>query len=334
MYYVAWQLGAFFKARKLCMGTTFDVVHHITWGTFRYPSFLALLRVPLVFGPVGGGERTPLGLLRGLPLKSKVFEIARAVGIHSARLDPLWRLLISRTFLIACKTEETRACIPAAHQGRAVVHAEIGAEVKPARSSIQSQRPMTILYVGRLVGLKGLHISLHALADLKRHGIAFRFRLVGDGPHRRGLEQLALDLGLRDQVVFEGAVSRQEVDKYYNASDIFLFTSLHDSSGNVITEALSHGLPVVCLSLGGPKYFANDLTGRVIEARNRTFEQIVGDLSKALADLCNQPQLRESCSLGARNRATELSWARQVSSLYRLIEQRLKYRRPVRNFVD
>ena len=69
LYYVAWQWGAYGVARRLCRETRFDVVHHITFGVFRHPSFMAFLGLPFVFGPVGGGETAPRPLRKSLPLR-------------------------------------------------------------------------------------------------------------------------------------------------------------------------------------------------------------------------------------------------------------------------
>jgi hypothetical protein len=56
LYYLLWQWGAYRAARQLNRVCRFDVVHHITSGIFRHPSFMAFLDVPFAFGPLGGGE--------------------------------------------------------------------------------------------------------------------------------------------------------------------------------------------------------------------------------------------------------------------------------------
>jgi hypothetical protein len=62
LYYVLWQWGAYRHARRLHSTLRFDLVHHITFGVFRHPSFMGRLGIPFVFGPIGGGESTPPGL--------------------------------------------------------------------------------------------------------------------------------------------------------------------------------------------------------------------------------------------------------------------------------
>src|SRR5262249_30182969 len=77
LYYLLWQLGAYRVARALCRDVAFDVAHHITFGVFRHPSFLAFLGLPFVFGPVGGGESAPRELRGTFPLRGYLSDLVR-----------------------------------------------------------------------------------------------------------------------------------------------------------------------------------------------------------------------------------------------------------------
>lgn len=59
IYSFLWQIKAYFTARKLCNEYMFDIVHHVTYCVFRIPSFMFLLGIPFVWGPLGGGESAP-----------------------------------------------------------------------------------------------------------------------------------------------------------------------------------------------------------------------------------------------------------------------------------
>ena len=67
LYYLLWQWGAYGVAQRLCREDRFDLVHHITFGVFRLPSFMAFLGLPFVFGPVGGGESAPRAAEKDVP---------------------------------------------------------------------------------------------------------------------------------------------------------------------------------------------------------------------------------------------------------------------------
>ena len=72
LYYAWWQWFAYRHARQLLRTQSFDLVHHLTLGTFRYPIFLGLLGTPLAVGPLGGGERAPSRFYAGLPLRDRI----------------------------------------------------------------------------------------------------------------------------------------------------------------------------------------------------------------------------------------------------------------------
>ena len=59
LYYYLWQIGIYFVARRLHRNGQFDLTHHLTFGKYWSPSFLSLLPIPFIWGPVGGGESAP-----------------------------------------------------------------------------------------------------------------------------------------------------------------------------------------------------------------------------------------------------------------------------------
>jgi len=79
LYYILWQIYALKRVRK--EKVDYDVVHHVTFGRYWVPSFLVKLGKPFVFGPVGGGDRTPEQLAAEGSLKARLPEIVKA-GIH------------------------------------------------------------------------------------------------------------------------------------------------------------------------------------------------------------------------------------------------------------
>jgi glycosyltransferase involved in cell wall biosynthesis len=103
----------------------------------------------------------------------------------------------------------------------------------------------------------------------------------------------------------------------YLRHDAFLFPSLHDSSGNVVLEALSSGLPVVCLDAGGPALLVDPSCG--FKVRPGAPQQVVEDLARALAALADDRRLARSMGQAAFHRAREhFSWTHQVSRMERL----------------
>jgi glycosyltransferase involved in cell wall biosynthesis len=116
-------------------------------------------------------------------------------------------------------------------------------------------------------------------------------------------------------------MERAAVMRAYLRHDTFLFPSLHDSSGNVVLEALSCGLPVICLDAGGPAVLVDPSCG--FKVRPGEPSQVVEDLARALHALASRPALAEAMGEAARHHARDhYSWARQVlrmEQLYRAV---------------
>lgn len=108
-----------------------------------------------------------------------------------------------------------------------------------------------LLYVGRIAREKNMTTLMQAVSGAFRRDPQLVFWLVGDGPAREETAKLARDLGIGDRVRFVGFVPRDEVDAYYAAADLFVFASMTETQGLVVSEAMAHGLPAVVVVGGG-----------------------------------------------------------------------------------
>jgi glycosyltransferase involved in cell wall biosynthesis len=318
LYYFLWQWFSFPTAYRLHRQLHFDVAHHLTFGVFRQPSWLGFLGVPFVFGPVGGGEFAPRSLRRGLPLGARFREAIRDLANSYAQRDPLLRSMFKRSSKILCKTTETRDCVPLAYRDRCEVFLEIGTEQTSPRATQtfapQSATGLRVLYVGRLVYLKGLHFALPAFAKLLKSFPDSRFTIVGSGPQEPELRALCKQLDIERSIEWVPWLPRETVLATYPQHDVFLFPSLHDSSGNAVLEAMTCALPVVCLKRGGPATIVDSFSGICVDAEQP--EQAIQQLGDALQLLALNPLLRTYLSQGAQARATNyFSWRNQVERM-------------------
>src|ERR1700676_599659 len=107
LHYFLWQCPAYFTSRKLHRKVGFDLIHHVTWVRYWIPSFLALLPVPFLWGPVGGGESAPRAFWCSFSLRGKIFELARDLGRKMGEDDPFVRRTARKAALGLATTEET-----------------------------------------------------------------------------------------------------------------------------------------------------------------------------------------------------------------------------------
>lgn len=107
------------------------------------------------------------------------------------------------------------------------------------------------LYVGRIAREKNLGTLLQAMVIAFKEDSRLQLWLVGDGPARQEYSRMARQLGIGDRIKFVGFVPREDVDTYYAACDVFTFTSMTETQGLVIAEAMTYGLPALVVKGGG-----------------------------------------------------------------------------------
>jgi glycosyltransferase involved in cell wall biosynthesis len=327
LLYIAWQFGVVWYARKLHRQFKFDLVHHLTYGVFRHPSFLGLVGPPFVFGPVGGGEMAPWALTRSMPFSEKSREYGRFAVNLFAKIDPFLWLALSRTKLILAKTPETTQALPFMFRRRSETQLEIGIdprELKLAETKKRSpEQAFRVLFAGRLLGLKGIHLALRAVASAIQSGRIVHFVIVGDGPMRSHLADLAMSLKIENYIEWIGHIPQKDLFTLYESVDCLLFPSLHDSSGNVVLEAMSFGVPVICLDLGGPAVIVDPSCGIIVNTSGKNERSVVDGLHLALNTLIDSPEICERLSMRAREKSAAMTWSSQIDSAMTLIKKRI-----------
>jgi glycosyltransferase involved in cell wall biosynthesis len=306
VYYYLWQVGAYFLARRFHRTVGFDVVHHVTFGKYWAPSFLALLPIPFVWGPVGGAESAPRAFWVNLGLRGKSHETARALARWFGERDPFVVLTARRSALALAKTEETarRLRLLGARDVRIFFEAGLpAAEIdRLARSASSNGGPVRFVGVGNLLHLKGFHLGLCAFAQA---GIKnAEYWIIGDGPEREHLKAAAHDLGIAERVRFWGWLPRAEALQRVAECHALVHPSLHDSGGWVCMEAMAAGRPVICLDLGGPAAQVTGHTGLKVLAHDP--QQAVRDLAEAMRRLAGAPGLRALLGEAGKRRSREV----------------------------
>lgn len=159
---------------------------------------------------------------------------------------------------------------------------------------------VVITYVSRLAVEKNIGYLTEALAEVVSQRPKVRLLFVGDGPAREEVESV-----LGDHASFVGYRTGEDLADHYSAGDLFAFSSLTETFGNVILEAMASGLPVVALRAGGPGDIVLDgETGELVPP-----EAPPSEFAKALLRLVDDPSLRLRASEAAREFAERQSWA-------------------------
>jgi glycosyltransferase involved in cell wall biosynthesis len=126
----------------------------------------------------------------------------------------------------------------------------IGIELTEVQHGTRHTAP-SILCIAAHNPKKGLDILLQALALVRTRGVALKLVLVGDGPLRPKLEELARQLDLDDQVQFAGFQDLPAVRRHLQQCGLFVLPSRAEPFGIVILEAMIHGKPIITTRVGG-----------------------------------------------------------------------------------
>jgi glycosyltransferase involved in cell wall biosynthesis len=269
-YYLIWQYKAYQLAKELDQEVGFDVVHHISWGSFQLGTMLWKLRKPLIFGPVGGGQFPPAQYKKYFRFgwKSEVLRIWTSKIL--LLLNDSVRQTVKRASLVLTVNKETYhlARQMGARQVELYLDTSLSADALP--KSFPERTPsavLKVLWVGRLFPRKGVNLALEALSRVSPD-VPFTLTILGDGPFGSLVPGWLKELDLQDKVKWLGQAPFSQVKEAYLSHDVFLFSSLRDSFGSQILEAMAYGLPVIVLDHQGAGDFVPDDAGIKVPVRD------------------------------------------------------------------
>lgn len=320
IHYYLWQIQAYFVAKRWHQKIGFDVAHHVTFVKYSSPCFLAFLPIPLVWGPVGGGESAPKAFWQDFSWKNKAYEWLRATWRGIGENDPFAKLTAQRSAVAYATTEDTAQRIRKMGAKHVECFTESGISQADLAQLAQYPLPdgekVRFISIARLLHWKGFHLGLRAFAAAALPNA--EYWILGDGPEEDRLKQLAVELGIADQVKLFGRVPRTEVLDKLSQCSIMVHPSLHDSGGWVCLEAMATGRPVICLNLGGPAEQVSEITG--IKAPATSPDAAVQAMADAMRELAADPTRRVQMGEAGKRRVEECyTWRAKgefLSSLY------------------
>jgi glycosyltransferase involved in cell wall biosynthesis len=316
-YNLLWQREALRIARKLHREQPFDVVHHLTWGGLRAPTFLGRLDAPLIIGPIGGGETSPRKLRDRFPLRGRILEQVRDLSNATIELNPIVRQGLRSASVIFTRTPDTKSILSPPLRAKTHVRMEMG--VTPAQIGTPRpvrQAPRRMLYAGRLLYWKGVHIVIEAMSRLVARMPDARLTIVGSGPEESRLKSETAQRNLSANITFVSWIPQEQLLRLYDSHDVFVFPSLHESGGWVVLESLCKGLPVACLNLGGPREIVTPRSGIIVDTAGLNTSDVANRLAEELRVLLADPERLAALSAGAIARAGEFLLRDQVQRLY------------------
>jgi glycosyltransferase involved in cell wall biosynthesis len=322
IHYYLWQIQAYFVGKKLHQEINFEAIHHVTFVKYSCPSFLSLLPVPFIWGPVGGGESAPWPFWSDFNWKNKLYEIARLLSRSIGELDIFTRMTAQRSVIAYATTLDTADRINKLNAHEVQISPAIGLMTEEIEQLMQcpppGKLPIRFISIARLLHWKGLHLGLRAFAQANLS--TTEYWILGEGAEMQPLKNLAANLGIVQQVKFWGLLPREEVLSKLGECSILVHPSLHDSGAGVCLEAMAAARPVICLDLGGPAAQVNAKTGIKVSASNPA--QSVNELSAAMVHLATNHHLCLQMGQAGQRRVRECySWEAKGKQFARIYEE-------------
>jgi glycosyltransferase involved in cell wall biosynthesis len=185
-----------------------------------------------------------------------------------------------------------------------------------------AQKTKVIGTVGRLAEVKDQTTMIEAFSKVNQIFSESVLMLVGDGPMKSVLQQLASTKGLYDKVLFVG--NRTDVPDLLNLLDVFLLTSLSEGTSISLLEAMSSGIAPIVTNVGGnPSLVDHSINGFIVSPKN------IDELSEKMIYLLQNEEKRkefgENASLKVRNKFSLAKMVKEYESLYlSLLDGKLK----------
>jgi glycosyltransferase involved in cell wall biosynthesis len=301
-YYFFWQLGIVQLTNRLKKENTFDYSIHLTMGSIWMPTFLPLLNIPFIWGPIGGGEGIPKPFLSMLSTKNRFVQTLRYVLKYTVYINPFVLIPSYKAVSIITRTNNTKNFIPSIFRNKVNVYLETSMESSVFNHqkdiSIKNNK-INLIITGRLVPFKNVISVVKALKYISSE-YNYQLTIIGSGPEEKRIKNALVLLNLSNKVKFIKETTRNEVLTALSKSDIYLFPSLREGGSWALMEAMAVGLPVICLNWSGMEIITDDASAIRLPVTNP--QQMPKDLASAICKLIDNPSLRNDMGMHGRER--------------------------------
>ena len=305
MYYILWQHWAWLWGKH--SGIRFDVIHHVTMNDYRIPSELYKAKgAKVIWGPMGGAQVTPKSLK--VYEKNQLVASFREFVNKSCSWNPLYKKALRSYYKIYCINNETQKQISRIVGKDVPLMPELALRDEYKNLPIRKRNNdiLKIVFVGRLIGKKGIAFLVDALS-LMPTDMDWELLIFGDGDDRVLIEKQIADSGIGKNVKLMGNRPLSQIAEAYQQADVFVLPSLRETSGNVLLEAMAYAVPIVAFDTSFCKELANKQSGIFVNV-NQSLDKIKKDFCDAIIKLAEDKTLREKFGRNGYEYANRLTW--------------------------
>ncbi|WP_461820414.1 glycosyltransferase family 4 protein [Blautia stercoris] len=306
MYYILWQHWAWLWVKH--SGIHFDVIHHVTMNDYRIPSEMYKAKgAKVIWGPMGGAQVTPKPLR--VYEKNRLTATFREFVNKSCSWNPFYKKALRSYYKIYCINNETQKQISHIVGKDVPLMPELALrdDYKNLPILEKTNDILKIVFVGRLIGKKGIAFLVDALS-LMPDGMDWELLIFGDGDDRILIERQIADSGIEKNVKLMGNRPLNQIAEAYQQADIFVLPSLRETSGNVLLEAMAYAVPIVAFDTSFCRLLKEVECGIFVNTE-QALEGIKEDYCKAIVMLGQDKKMAKQMGLnGYKYVNSKLTW--------------------------
>lgn len=172
-----------------------------------------------------------------------------------------------------------------------------------------------LLYISRIAREKNLDLLFQAIKKLSKQRNDFHLLMVGGGPELNHYQQFVREHQLSALVTFTGMQKKEDANRFFGAADIFVFPSITETQGIVITEAMAAGIPAVAINEMGPSDIIRNGIDGFLTPLN------LDEFCAKIEALLDSQSLRKKLGTNASKHAQELSAEVSADKMEKLYEK-------------
>lgn len=314
MYYILWQHWAWLWVKN--SGIQFDVIHHVTMNDYRIPSEMyKAIGAKVIWGPVGGAQITPKALRRYE--KNRAIAKFRELVNKSCSWNPFYKRVVKKYAKIYCINTETKKQLQKVIGKEIELLPELALrdDYKNIRIEKRLNEVVKIVFVGRLIGKKGIAFLLDALSLIPQT-IAWELLIFGDGADRELIIKQIQNTHVREKVRLMGDKPLSQIAAAYRQADIFVLPSLRETSGNVLLEAMAYAIPIVGLNTSFCRLLSEKNCGIFVDA-DQELDDIKRDFCAALIRLAEDRKYAKTLGMNGYHFVNqELTWEKKYQYIF------------------
>jgi glycosyltransferase involved in cell wall biosynthesis len=191
----------------------------------------------------------------------------------------------------------------------------------PANLHSHERSTTNVLFLGRLVEIKGVSYLIEGIAQANKEGLSCHLNILGEGPCRQQLEELAEKLDATEYVKFRGFIGGQSKYEYLADSDVVVIPSITDHQGHeeglpvAALEAMAYGIILIATRTGSLPELLEDGGGILVEQKDASA------ICSALKQILDSPDAAVRISNAARQKAADYDWKEIIKKFDVILEK-------------